>query len=190
MYQRIVVRLTPAARRRLRKWARVTKDAALRARILVVLHYDAGLGARRIASALGISCMTAQRAVHRFLDHGEDGLLDRRRENGCAKVDADVEQALVELLQGSPLDHGWRRPTWTRELLVKSLQQATGVRVSLSTMSRILKKLRARLGNARPIVLCPGRKPRNSGAWRRSAAWSHTSRETRSPSTRTRSTSI
>jgi transposase len=137
------------------KWARGTKDARLRTRILVVLRYDAGDGARRIAGALGIAAMTAQRAVHRFLDHGEDGLLDRRVENGCAKVDADVEQALVELLQGSPLDHGWHRPTWTRELLVKSLKQLTRVRVSLSTMSRMLKKLGARLGNAKPIVMCP-----------------------------------
>lgn len=155
MCQRIVVSLDRAARRRLQKWARATKDAELRARILVVLRCHAGLGARRIADALGIAIMTAQRAVRRFLNHGEEGLLDGRRENGCAKVDADVEQALVELLQGSPLDHGWHRPTWTRELLAKSLEQATGVRVSLSTMSRMLKKLGARLGNAKPIVLCP-----------------------------------
>ena len=170
MCARIVVGLARAARRRLEKWARGTKDAELRARILAVLHYGAGLGARQIARALGIAEMTAQRAAHRFLEFGEEGLLDGRRDNGCAKVDADVEQALIELLQGSPLDRGWRRPTWTRELLAKSLKKLTGVQVSPSTMSRMLRKVGARLGNARPIVLCPwpeGRKKRHMARIRR-----------------------
>ena len=160
MCKRILVRLSRRARRRLQEWSCTTRDARLRTRILIVLHYDDGLGARQIARALRISPMTAQRVARRFLERGDEGLLDGRRENGCAKVDADVKQALVELLRGSPLEHRWQRPTWTREMLTKSLETLTGVRLSLSTMSRLLKRLGARLGNARPVVLCPWSKAR------------------------------
>lgn len=155
MTQRIVVVVPRGARRQLQRRAQKTKDAALRTRILIVLHYAQGLGARMIGQALRIAPMTAQRVAHRYLERGFDGLLDGRRDNGSAKVDADLLQALAELLMKTAQEHGWKRPTWTRELLAQSLAEKTGTEVSVTTVSRMLKKLRARLGSARPTVLCP-----------------------------------
>lgn len=120
-----------------------------------MLHYAQGHGARAIAHALHIAPMTAQRVAHRYLENGFEGLLDGRRENGSPKVDADLLQALAELLLGTAQDHGWQRPTWTREALAKSLEEQTGTQVSVTTMSRMLSKLGARLGSARPTVICP-----------------------------------
>jgi RHS repeat-associated protein len=160
--RRIVIRLPRWVKRRLRREGRKTPDAALRTRIRIVLLYEAGWGAHRIAASLGCVPATAVRVARRFQALGEDGLRDGRCDNGLMKVDDDLRQALAELVAVSPQDHGWPRPTWTRELLVKTLRQHTGVKVSVTTVARMLSDLGARWGMARPIVLCPWLKARKA----------------------------
>ena len=162
MKGRIVVRLPRGVKRRLQRERHRARDAALRTRIQIVLLYEAGWGAHRIAASLGCVPATAVRVVRRFLALGEEGLLDGRCDNGQMKVDDDLRQALAELVAASPTEHGWSRPTWTRELLVRTLRQQTGVNVSVSTMARMLGHLGARWGMARPIVLCPWSKARKA----------------------------
>ena len=162
MNRRIVVRLPRWVKRRLKRQGQKTRDAALRLRIQIVLLYDAGHGAQRIAAHLGCVPATAVRVARRFLDVGEDGLLDGRRGNGAPKVDDDLRQALAELVAGSAQDHGWTRSTWTREALACTLRRQTGVDVSVTTVARMLQDLRARWGMARPIVLCPWSKARKA----------------------------
>jgi transposase len=162
MYPRIVPHLHRQVRRRLERLRRESHDACFRNRIQIVLLYDRGWGAHRIAQALGCVPATAVRVVNRFLDHGEEGLLDARRDNGQAKVDEDMLQALAEIVAGSPEEHGWPRSTWTREMMVTTLFEKSGTEVSVTTIARMLKKLRARWGMARPIVLCPWSKTRKS----------------------------
>jgi transposase len=65
---------------------------------------------------------------------------------------------LWKLLEKSPPDFGWRRPTWTRELLILTLARNLKVRVSPATMSRALHELGARRGKPHPIVMCPWKK--------------------------------
>lgn len=162
MNRRIVVRLPRRVKRRLRRQAQRTRDAALRTRIQIVLLYNAGLGAQRIAAHLGCVPATAVRVVRRFLEGGEDGLVDGRRGNGELKVDDDLRQALAELVAGSSRDHGWTRSTWTREALARTLRRRTGVEVSVTTIARMLRGLGARWGMARPIVLCPWSRTRKA----------------------------
>jgi transposase len=146
----------------------------LRTRILIVLHYAQGAGAHFIAASVGCVPATAVRVAHRFLELGEGGLDDGRRENGTPKVDADLQQALIELVASSPQDHGWSRPTWTRELLAKSLLARTHVRVSVTTVARMLQAARARWGMARATVRCPWNSQRKNRRlrtiWRQLAA--------------------
>jgi len=159
---RIVLQLHRATRRRLERRARKTRDARFRTRIQIVLHYDREWGCKRIAEALRIAPSHAIKTAHRFLDYGEAGLEDGRQENGITKADEDLCQALAELLETSPQDHGWTRPTWTRELLAKVLARETGVRVSVTTISAMLNKLGARWGMARATVFCPWSKRRKN----------------------------
>lgn len=162
MNRRIVIRLPRWVKRRLRRQGQKTRDAALRLRIQIVLLYEAGLGAQRIAAHLGCAPATAVRVARRFLEVGEAGLIDGRRDNGEAKVDDDLRQALAELVATSAEDHGWTRPTWSREALARTLRRRTGVKVSVTTVARTLRELRARWGMARPIVLCPWSKARKA----------------------------
>lgn len=95
------------------------------------------------------------RAVRRYLAEGEAGLVDRRAENGSRKVDDDFLADLTEVLGDRANQHGWPRPTWTRELLVRTLAGRTGTVIAVSTMSRALRLIGARRGRPRPVVLCP-----------------------------------
>jgi len=162
MSARIVLQLSRAVRRRLERITHKNPDPGIRTRARIVLLYQRGWGAHRIAEALGCVPATAVRVVNRFMQLGEEGLLDGRRDNGMPKVDADLLQALAELINESPEELGCLRPTWTRELLARTLSEQTGVRVSVTTLARMLKQLKARWGMARPIVLCPWPKARKA----------------------------
>lgn len=98
---------------------------------------------------------TVYKVAKRFREHGEAGLVDRREENGQSKMDDDYLTQLHEIVAGSAQDYGWRRPTWTRETLTKTMARLTGVRIHVSTMSRALKQIGARLGRPKPVVGCP-----------------------------------
>jgi transposase len=162
MSARIVLHLPRQVRRRLERWRHRCRDAGLRNRLQIVLLYSRGWGAHRIAHALGCVPATAVRVVNRYLDFGDEGLLDARRDNGQPKVDEDMLEALSQLVAGSAEEHGWERPTWTRELLAQTLRDKTGTQVSVTTLTRMLKILRARWGMARPTVLCPWPKARRT----------------------------
>src|SRR5262249_36645105 len=159
---RIVVKLGRQAKRRLGRWAKSCRDADLRTRILIALKFAEGIGSSTIAEQLRVAPATAVRVAHRFLQQGEDGLLDGRRDNGVPKVDEDLLQALAELIAGQPTTHGIHRPTWTREALAIALTAKTKVKVSVSTLARMLRRLGARWGRPRPIVICPWPKRRKA----------------------------
>jgi hypothetical protein len=82
-------------------------------------------------------------------------LWDAREDNGQTKLDEHFLQTLYGIVRGTPQQHGWRRPTWTRELLVETLVRKTGIRVHVATMSRALALVKARRGRPQPTVGCP-----------------------------------
>ena len=153
----IVVRLERRVKLKLRRMRRETSDKGLAVRCQIVLL--AGKGRRRrgaIAEGVGCSVSWVNRVVARFRDDGVAGLLDRREDNGPEpKLDEWFLSTLYDVVDGSPQDYGYPRPTWTRELLVAVLHTLTGVRVHPGTMSRALARIGARLGRPRPTVGCP-----------------------------------
>lgn len=151
----IVPKLGFFVKQRLLKALRGCRSAALRVRSLIVLNLSHGRGAYETAAVLGVHNTTVYRAARRFRERGEWGLLDGREDNGSTKLDEHVLDVLDRLVRSSPQEHGWRRPTWTRELLVKTLRRQTGVSVHVATMSRALARIEARRGRPRPTVRCP-----------------------------------
>jgi transposase len=130
-------------------------DAVMRCRCKIILALVQGKTPTMIAD--GGLCAKSQvyRVGGRFLEHGLAGLADRREDNGDTKVDRTYEGELLGVVDGSPRDHGYRRPTWTQELLVLVLGERTGITISVSTMSRLLRRLAVRLGRPKAIVNCP-----------------------------------
>jgi transposase len=124
-------------------------------RFLIVLHTAEAYTQPQIAEMLACSIRTVACVQQRFREHGVEGLMDRRGDNGTAKITDDYILALIEAMRASPQDYGYRRPTWTQELLVRVMTSQTGIRISVPTMSRLLRRLGIRRGMPKPTVGCP-----------------------------------
>jgi len=154
--------LSRPQRRRLLRAARKTRDAALRTRCMIVFHTAAGKSQKSVAAELGCSVATVKRTRTRWRDFGEAGLIDRREDNGAAKADESYAAELLQVLQGTPRDHGRRRPTWTQERMIKVMCERGHEKISATTLGRLLRKLRIRRGMPKPVVGCPwGKRAKN-----------------------------
>ena len=148
--------LHPRTRAKLQRNAKRCKDADTRVRYHIVLLSDEGWSGERIAKAQGCTRSTVSRTLSRWEAYGEAGLIDRREDNGQLKADDLYAQTVKWILESSPQDFFHRRPTWTRRLLIDTARQYTGgVAVSLTTMGRLLKKLKVRRGRPKPDAPCP-----------------------------------
>jgi transposase len=152
---RIVLRLERRVKLQLRRMRRQTKDKALADRCQIVLLAAKGRSRPTVAEAVGCSVSWVGRVLGRFRDCGVAGLYDRREDNGAVKLDEGYLSLLYDLVDDSPQDYGYPRPTWTRELLAKLMHELTGTKVHPATMSRALRRNRARRGRPRPRVKCP-----------------------------------
>jgi transposase len=151
----IVPKVRYSVKEKLLKHLRQCGEARLRMRYLIIINLLNGRGAYATAEVLRVHNTTVYRVAKRFREHGEWGLLDGREDNGTCKLDEGYQRTLYEVVRSSPQRHGWRRPTWTRELLVQTLAQQTGIWVHVATMSRALALVQARRGRPRPTVGCP-----------------------------------
>jgi transposase len=137
------------------KQLRRCRLAGVRLRYLVVLNLLRGRSAYQTAEVLGLHNTTVYRIAKRFRSFGAWGLWDAREDNGQTKLDERYLAVLYRVVRGTPRQYGWRRPTWTRELLVETMVRQTGVRIHVTTMSRALALVKARRGRPRPTVGCP-----------------------------------
>ena len=140
---------------RLSKHLRRCHQAGVRIRYLIIINVLNGRSARRTAEVLGVHNTTVYRVAKRFRRDGEWALWDAREDNGASKLDEDFLTTLHRVVRANPPRFGWRRPTWTRELLVETMVRETGTRVHVTTMSRALAMIQARRGRPQPTVACP-----------------------------------
>ena len=141
--------------RSLLRWARKQKDSGVLLRAQAVALRARGRSVVDIADIVGCARSHVYRSIARFTDSGREGLLDGRRHNGSPLADERFRETVASLLWQSPEDYDYPRPTWTRELLVRVAEEQTGIRVSVCTMGRVLRRLGARRGRPKPVVQCP-----------------------------------
>jgi len=153
--QKVWQAMSSRRRRILRCFAKGSPDGKFRTRCQIVLNLVQRKPVRSIYETLFCSESQVYRVAHRFIEHAEAGLVDRREDNGDAKVTKGFERWVCILVAKSPQNHGHRRPTWTQELLILVMKKKTGIAISTSTMCRLLKKLKIRLGRPKPYVDCP-----------------------------------
>jgi len=151
----IVLSVPFALKQRLLRNLRHCRGAAVKLRYLMVVNVLNGRSARTTAEVLKVHNTTVYRVLGRFRAYGEAGLRDGRADNGADKLDDGYLGKLYRAVRATPKAYGWRRPTWTRELLVETLVRLTGVRIHPATMSRALARIQARRGRPQPTVGCP-----------------------------------
>ena len=159
---RMVLCLEHRVKVQLRRLRRSTSDKGLAMRCQIVLRTAKGRRRREIADGVGCSVSWVDRVLSRWRALGSAGLADRREDNGQLKLDEAYLARLYEVVDDSPRDYGYSRPTWTTELLAKVMAQETGVRVHRATMSLALRRIGARLGRPKPTVGCPWPKRRRN----------------------------
>ena len=147
-------------RSKLQRKAASIRDAATRVRYLIVLDADQAMPKAQIARAVGCSRQTVDRIVNRYNEMGEAGLVDRREDNGDRKVSKHYISMLKWILESSPRAFFHRRPTWTHPLLIDTVADYTGIRISRRTLGRVLQKLKVRRGRPKPLAPCPWPKKR------------------------------
>ena len=100
------------------------KDAGMRCRCKVILALVQGTTPAMIArGGLGAKSQV-YRVAERFLAGGLAGLADRREDNGEPKITPAYQGELLRLVEESPQQFGYRRPTWTQELLIRGPRRA------------------------------------------------------------------
>jgi transposase len=151
----ILPRKAFAVKNRIVRHMRDCRDAGLRGRYLIIVNLLHGRSPSQTAEVLSLSRSTVYRVAGRFRQWGEVGLLDGREDNGERKLDERYLATLYRVVKSKPRQHGWRRPTWTREMMVETLRKQIGVRVHVATMGRALTMINARRGRPRPTVRCP-----------------------------------
>ena len=137
-------------------------DVGWRMRCKVIRNLVRGEAVATMARILGSGRSQVYRVAHRFVADGLQGLIDRREDNGELKVTEDFECHVLLAVAESPEQFGYQRPTWTQELLVLVLSERTGVRISTSSMCRLLARLDVRHGRPKPTVDCPWPKARKT----------------------------
>ncbi len=158
----IIPELRFAGKQKLIRRMRKCRDAGLKTRYLIIVNLVSDRTPAETAAAVQVARSTVYRVATRFRLFGESGLLDRREDNGQAKLSDHVLADLDHIVRCNPEAFGWSRPTWTRELLVRTLAEHTGVTVHVTTLSRALRQIRARRGRPRPTVRCPWPKRRKN----------------------------
>jgi len=151
----ILPELRRCDKERLLKELQRCTDARRKTRLLIIVNLFHGRGVTATAAALQVDRSTVYRVAARFREEGESGLCDGRRHNGRRKLTDKYLTILYDTVGASPQDHGWQRPTWTRELLVRTLFTKTRVKIHAATMSIALRRIQARRGRPKPTVHCP-----------------------------------
>jgi transposase len=151
----IVPKVRRSVKEKMGKRFQKCRIASVRIRYLIVFNLWNGRSAREIERVLKVHNTTVYRVAKRFRERGEAALWDGREDNGAGKLSEAFLGMLNDVVRSTPLDHGWRRPTWTRELLIETMVRKTGVRIHTTTMSRALALIKARRGKPRPTVRCP-----------------------------------
>ena len=165
--------LKRSAKRRIQQLDRRSTCADQRIRCRVVLKVAEGASCNAAARDLGCAPSTAVRIVARYAAEGEAALFDHRAENGMRKIDDDLRGGVRTILSGTPDKHGFKRPTWTLEIIRAVIDEVLDVLLSLSSLWGLLHELGVRWGRPRPIVACPWRtrrRQRRIAALRRLAA--------------------
>lgn len=151
----IVPNVRWCVKEKMRKQFQKCRVASVRLRYLMIFNLWNGRSPREIEPILKVHNTTIYRVAKRFRELGEASLWDGRDNNGAGKLSEAYLGILNDVVRSSPPDHGWRRPTWTRELLIETMVRKTGVRIHVTTMSRALALIKARRGRPRPSVKCP-----------------------------------
>lgn len=151
----------------LRKAAKLEDNPLVVRRALSIAMVLEGYDRKSAAEACGMDRQTLRDWVHRYNEHGLEGLRERRHNNHLSPLTPEASEAFAVLVeQGpNPAVHGvvrWRRVDLKRELEVRF-----GIQVQERTVGSYLAKLGYRRLSVRPQH--PGADPEEQEAFKKTS---------------------
>jgi transposase len=132
--------LQPEQKQKLQKALREEDNASIRERILILLLLNDGKTQAQISDLIGCSLRT----VSYWCIHGDadnlDSLKDRRMEGNYRKATDEYIKILLETVDKNPQEMGYEFGRWTAKRLATYLTEQTGIELSSSQVTNILKK--------------------------------------------------
>jgi transposase len=126
-----------------------THDVRLRTRAqMILLAAERQLVAAEVAAIVRESDETVRRWFHRYEAEGISGLADAPRSGKPPKATAEYRARLSELVRRRPRALELPFSAWTAARLADHLAEGTGLRMSVPSIHRLLRK--AGLGFGRP----------------------------------------
>jgi transposase len=118
---------------------RETKEARIRSRVqIVLLVAEHKLTAPEIAKIVRVNDQTVRNWLRRYESRGIAGLFDEPRPGAPRKATAAYEKRLVEVVRQRPRALGQPFSLWTIQRLVDFLSAELGIRLSKTTLARLL----------------------------------------------------
>jgi transposase len=117
-------------RSRLQRMYNQTTCPRTRIRVQMVLLAHDGHTSTEIAAITQQSDDSVRRWLHRFMQHGCDGLSEREHSGRPPKVTLRVEAFLLTCLLHAPRDFGFERASWTTTLLAQAVERRYKLTVS------------------------------------------------------------
>ena len=110
--------------------AKAHPDAQVRARAQIIVALARETRVHDIIKTLLCSASLVYKVARCFLEDYEGAFADRREDNGNTVITKSVRNLVWAMVAKTPRQFGHRRPTWTLELLARTLKERTGIRVS------------------------------------------------------------
>jgi len=134
----------------LRRLAAKAKDGAQARRLLALAAVGDGMNRTEAARIGGMDRQTLRDWVHRFNQHGPDGLLDVKPPGRRPKLSDEQKEALKQLVEAGPDPEKDGVVRWRCVDLKRVVGQRFGVDLSEVSLGRVLKKLGFSHISARP----------------------------------------
>jgi len=124
----------------LQKALKEEKNAEIRERILILLLLNDGKNQKEIADFLGC-CL---KKINYWCVHGDpenlESLKDQRMKGNNIKATDKYVELLLETVKKDPKELGYEFGRWTAKRLATYLEEKTGINLSSSQVTRILKR--------------------------------------------------
>lgn len=134
----------------LRRLAARAKDADQARRLLALAAVHDGMNRSEAARIGGMDRQTLRDWVHRFNQHGPDGLIDIKPSGRPPKLSGEQKEALKQLVEAGPDPETDGVVRWRCVDLKRVLGRRFGVDLSEVSLGRALKKLGFSHISARP----------------------------------------
>jgi transposase len=132
--------LKPEQKEKLQKALKEEESHYIRERILILLLLNDGKTQAQIAEFIGCSLRT----VSYWCVHGDganiDSLKDKRMEGNYRKATDEYIKLLLEVIDKAPQEMGYEFGRWTAKRLATYLKEQTGIELSSSQITNILKR--------------------------------------------------